>query len=79
MKSCPPSITPPHAPAATATPSPPTDPPIADMPCGCLFNDGDMYFCEQHEAEEEARLAAAMPVDPIDQSPPIAYHHTPGG
>lgn len=24
-------------------------PTVTEMPCGCLFNDGDMYFCRKHE------------------------------
>ena len=68
----------PTCPCGNCHPLPADGPTHIDMPCGCLFNDGDMYFCEEHEAEEEARLAQAMPQGPQDQSPPVAYHHTPG-
>lgn len=28
-------------------------PTIAQMPCGCLFNDGEMYFCAEHDPDQD--------------------------
>lgn len=44
-----------HAPACrcgNCRAEPADGPTVSEMPCGCLFNDGEMYFCQQHEPQE---------------------------
>ena len=39
-------------------PEPADGPTIVQKPCGCFFNDGEMYFCEAHDP------------DPVPEPPP---------
>lgn len=43
-----------HAPTCrcgNCEPEPADGPAIIEQECGCLFNDGDMYFCHDHDPD----------------------------
>lgn len=57
-----------HAPTCrcgNCHPEPADGPTIVEKDCGCLFNDGEMYLCPEHE---ELEL--------LESPPPIQYQHS---
>ena len=55
----------PTCPCGQCQHEPAEGPAIAEKDCGCLFNDGEMYFCSEHE---ELEL--------LKSTPPIQYRHS---